>query len=108
MAGEIEQYCSKNQIAPKLASRIQLTFEEAAQLLVPAMADPRLQAVCEYSEAAERAAWTIRYAGPRLDVTEAGDELALAVLAGMTENMDYAFEAGQELPNRLTLKVRHA
>ena len=45
---------------------------------------------------------------PCLDVTEAGDDLALAVLAGMTENMDYAFEAGQELPNRLTLKVRHA
>ena len=108
MAGEIEQYCSKNQIAPKLASRIQLTFEEAAQLLVPAMAAPRLQAVCEYSEAAERAAWTIRYAGPRLDVTETGDDLALAVLKGMTEDMDYAFEAGQELPNRLTLKVRHA
>ena len=51
MAGEIETYCSKNQIAPKLANRVQLVFEEAMQLLMPALESPRIQAVCEYSGA---------------------------------------------------------
>ena len=108
MAGEIDAYCNKNQIEPKLASRVQLVFEEAAQLLVPALDHPHLQAVCEYSEAAESAVWTISCSGPRLDVTSAGDGLALAVLKGMTEAMDYAFDGQSELPNRLTLKVRRA
>ncbi len=108
MAGEIEQYCHKNQIPPKLANRIQLTFEEAAQLIVPALIETRLQAVCEYAEAAESAEWTIHYAAPRLDVTGTGDELALSVLRGETEGMDYAYDAEQELPNRLTLTVRRS
>ena len=108
MASQIEAYCNKNQIAPKLESRIQLTIEEAAQMLVPAQETARLQAVCEYSEASESAAWTIRYAGPRLDATQMDDALPLAVLRGMTEAMDYAFDDQSALPNRLTLKVRRA
>ena len=108
MAGEIESYCNKNQIAPKLAGRVRLVFEEAARLLMPALTVPRLQAVCEYSEQTEAAEWTIRYAGPHMDASQTGDELALAVLKGMTENMDYAFDAEAEFPNRLSLNVRRA
>ena len=107
MAGEIVRYCNRNQIPPRLANRIQLTFEEAAQLLVPALELPRLRAVCEYSEQAESAEWTIQYAGPRLDATRAKDDLAQSVLKGMTEAEDYAYDEAQPLPNRLTLKVRH-
>ena len=50
--------------------------------------------------------WTIRYGGPRYDVTASGDGLALAVLTGMTEKEEYAFEEGQELKNRLHLIVK--
>ena len=106
MAGEIDAYCHKNQIARKLSSHIQLTFEEAAQLLVPALETPRLQAVCEYSEATGCAQWTFRYAGPRLDVTQSGDELALSVLKGMTTGMTYSWREGEELPNQLDLEVK--
>ena len=108
MASRIEAYCNKNQIAPKLKSRIQLTFEEAAQLLVPMLEDPRVQAVCEYSEATESATWMLHYAGPRMDLAQADDGLALAVLKGMTEGMEYAWDDQSPLPNRLTLEVRRA
>jgi len=108
MASEIEQYCNKNQITPKLKSRVQLVFEEAAQLLVPALDKPRIQAVCEYSEATERAEWLFRYGGGRMDITKSGDALGLSVLGGMTEAMDYAWEEGAELSNQLRLKVKGA
>ena len=108
MASRIEAYCVKNQIAPKLANRIQLAFEEATRLLAPALHDPRIQAVCEYSEQTEAAEWTMRFAGPRLDVAEADDELALSVLKGVTEDMEYAFDDQSALPNRLTLRIRSA
>ena len=108
MASQIQAYCNKNQIPPKLGSRIQLTFEETAQLLVSAMDRPRIQAVCEYSEATEDAEWTFHYAGPRLDVTQSGDGLGLMVLKGMAESMAFEWQEAAELPNRLCLKVRRA
>ena len=108
MAGEIEAYCHRNQIAPKLSNRVQLVFEETVQLLVPLLKSPRIQAVCEYSEATESAEWRIGYGGPRLDLTGGEDELALALLRGMTSTMEYTFDEGRELKNRLQLVVKTA
>ena len=108
MTSQIEAYCVKNQIAPKQAIRIQLTFEETAQLLIPSLKEPRVQAVCEYSEETESAEWSFRYAAPRLDVEETDNELALAVLKGMNEGMEYTIDEKAELPNRLTVKVKRA
>ena len=106
MAGEIMAYCGKNQIAQKLSNRVQLTFEEAVQMILPALENPRLQAVCEYSESTERAEWTLHYGGAHRDLTQTDDELALAVLKGMTERMEYGWNEGAELPNELRLTVR--
>ena len=108
MAREIETYCHRNQIAPKLANRVQLVFEETMQLLVPLLASPRVQTVCEYSEAAESAEWMIGYGGPRFDLTGADDDLSLALLRGMTTSMEYTFDEGQEIKNRLRLVVKTA
>ena len=108
MAGQIEAYCNKNQIAPKTASRIQLVFEEPAQMLTSLLENPRIQAICEYSEASETAEWTFSYGGERLDVTGKGDELALAVLKGITEEMKYNWNENAELPNQLSLKIQQA
>ena len=108
MAGMIEAYCNKNQISPKMAGRIQLGFEETAQMLVSALDTPRIQAVCEYSESTEIAEWTFAYAGSRVDVTQTGDELALAVLKGVTESMEYSWSENAERPNILRLKIKRA
>ena len=106
MAGEIETWCSKNQIAPKLTGRIQLVFEEVMGLLVPKLETPRIRTVCEYSGQTESAEWTVSYHGPRLDLNAADDDLALTVLRGMTEGMDYVWNEGEALPNRLRAKIR--
>ena len=106
MAGQIEAYCNKNQIAPKTAGRIQLAFEETAQMLASQMENPCIRAICEYSEATESAEWVIHYDGKPMDITGAGDDLSLAVLKGMTASMDYAWEEGAELPNGLRLVIK--
>ena len=105
MTSQIASYCNKNQIAPKQANRIQLVFEETMGLLVPAMESPRVQAVCEYSEASESAQWTFRYAAPQFDVTGADGGLGLSVLKGMTQEIGYDFDKREDLPNRLRVKV---
>ena len=106
MATQIQQYCNKNQISPKLANRVQLVYEETLQLLIPHLASPQIQAIVEYSEQTESAEWTIRYGGPRYDITSAGDELELALLKGMTENMEYRWLDGSNPGNQARLKVR--
>ena len=106
MAGEIEAYCRRSQIAPKLANRIQLTFEEASQMLVLAQEHPHIQAVCEYSEETEAAEWTMSYNGPRLDVTTSGDALSLSVMKGMAEQVTYNWLEGAEYPNQLKVTIR--
>ena len=106
MAAQIDGYCSKNQITPRLSNRIQLVFEETARLLLPRLETPTVQAICEYAEAAERAEWTLRYAGPRMDPAQSGDDLALAVLRGMTERMEYTWHEADALPNCISIVIK--
>ena len=108
MASEIEQYCNRNQIAPKLAGRVQIVFEETMRLLMPGLEEPRVEAVCEYSEQTETAEWSFRCAGLRLSLEQAEDDLSLSLLKGMTETMEHAWEEGEALPNRLTMKVKRS
>ena len=107
MAGEIQTYCSRNQIAPRTAGRIQLAFEETVnRLLFPALENPQIRAVAEYSEETESAVWTIRYGGPRFNALETGDDLAHSVLEGITEDMAYTWTQEGELHNQLVLKIK--
>ena len=107
MAGLIETYCTRNQIPPKTAGRIQLVFEEAvAHLLLPALQVPRIHAAVEYAEESGRAEWDIRYGGEPIDAAGAGDELALSVLRGMTQEIRHTREEDADLPNRLRLTIQ--
>ena len=107
MAGQVEAWCNKNQIARKTTGRIQLAFEETTQMLVTMLDDPRIRAVCEYAEATESAEWTISYSGKQFDVTTAGDELVLALLNGITAEKKYDWNEGAKLPNQLKLRIQN-
>ena len=108
MEGQIGVYCNRNQISAKVAGRVQLVFEETVQMLLNRPETPCIQAVCEYSEALESAEWTISYSGERFDLTEEGDELAMAVLKGMTEKITYTWNEENELRNQIRLLIRKA
>ena len=106
MAGQIEIYCGKNQIPLRLASRIQLVFEETVQMLVSELEVPRVQAVCEYAEALQSAEWLFSYSGAQRNVIDRGEELSRTVLKGVTVSMHYAWNEGAELPNSLRMTMK--
>lgn len=108
MIGEIMAYCIRNQIERKLAGHIQLTFEEVTQLLLAALDDPRIHAVCEYSENTGIAEWTFLYNGPQFNVMASDNDLALSVLKGVTEHAAYTRLEGNEYSNQLKLTIRSA
>ena len=107
MTGEIDRYCSKNQIPYQMAHHIHLAFEEMVhQMLIPALEHPRIQAVIEYSEADGSADLTVRYNGRAFDVTKEGNELSLKVLRSAVSDMTYAWDENEERPNQATLRIR--
>ena len=107
MAGQIEVYCGKNQVPSRTAARLQLAFEETVEhLLLPALKDPHIHAVAEYSEETEHAEWDFRYNGPRFDAHTAADKLALTVLDGITSEITYSWNEEAELPNQLKLAIK--
>ncbi len=109
MAGEIDQYCSKNQIPYKTAHRVRLAFEELVQqTLIPTLAQPDIQTVIEYSETEESAVLTVRYNGPSFDVTAKGEALSLKVLRSAVSDMAYTWDENAERPNQAVLRIRTA
>lgn len=107
MMGEIDQYCSKNQIPYKTAHRIRLAFEELVQqILIPLLEQPDVQVVIEYSEAEESAVLTVRYNGTAFDVTARGEKLSLKVLQSAVSDMDYTWDEKAERPNQTVLRIR--
>ena len=61
---DIDQYCYKNHISPKLTKTIHSVIEEmCVQILLPEMEKPDLTACIEYSERDENVEFTFRYPG---------------------------------------------
>ena len=105
-AAEIVWYCSRNQIPARIAGRIQLAFEETVQqLLMPALEAPLIRVVTEYSEAEEQAVMTVRYNGPERDVTQAGDELSVAMLKGIASGISWSATGDSTYPNGLEIVI---
>ena len=104
--GEIEQFCRRNQIDPRLAYRIQLAFEEVVQqLLMPRLEDPRLDVIVEYSEAEEKALMTVLSNGPQFDIERVKDDLSAVVLKGIISNFSYERKESNSYPNRIVFEM---
>ena len=101
---EIIEYCDKNEISRRMDTRLQLAFEETVQqMLIPMMEKPDILVCIEYSPEEERAVFTVRYGGGKTDLTLQEDNLALAVLKGMAENVQYTYHPEDALKNEITM-----
>jgi hypothetical protein len=61
--------------------------------------------VVEWSEAKQRAILTIRYNGPASNVISDVDDLVGNVLRAGTSQVEYAWDEGEELGNRIAVSV---
>ena len=101
---EIIEYCDKNQISRRMQTRLMLAFEETVQqLLIPMMEKPDIAVCTEYSPDEEKAVITVRYGGEKADITTKEEMLALTVLRGMAESIQYSYHPEDDLKNRITL-----
>ena len=72
----------------------------------PKLRRPHIGIVVESAEDTGSVWMTVRYNGERLDVTQDGDRLSLAVLTSTESEMEYSFDAAHTLPNQLRLRIK--
>ena len=103
---QIESYCYRNQISPRVGHQIRAVFEELVwQILLPELPKPRMLVSVEHTEEGSEPGthMTIRYHGDFVDPAASDNQLAYRVAMGMCASIDYGEEDGQQVI-RLQLK----
>lgn len=88
----LEEYCRRHAIPAKLANRLRVAFEElCVQVVIPLLPEHfSLRFTLEYAAETNKALVQVRYDGDRLDPRDAGDDLALLLVEGLAENLEYS------------------
>lgn len=103
---EIDQYCMRSDISPRVKYRIRLTFEELTQqMLFPVLSRTPIQVTVEYSEAEEKAIVNACYGGGRFDPAEGENSLSYKVLKGSVEELSYTYNENEELSNTVRVVI---
>ena len=104
---EIVCYCSKNQITPKTAMRIQLVFEELVQqILFSELRKQQIRFRVEYSEVKESAIIIVEYDGEAFDPDTAENELALTLIRNAVSDLRSEDLADAALNHRISMHIR--
>jgi polar amino acid transport system ATP-binding protein len=106
MNGQIKTFCEKHAISSKTCGNLLLVSEEVLQMYKPLLSTRALSVVVGYSEKTGQIELVFESSGLTGNVLETGDgddDLALVLVRGYTESID--FEAGAS-GDRLRLLVR--
>ncbi len=104
---EIDRYCAKNDVPPRVKYRVRLAFEELAQqLLRPVLEETPLRVTVEYAAAEGLATVAVRYGGAPFDPARSGNDLSYRVLKQSVDELSYAFEPGADEPNAVRVLIR--
>ena len=104
----IDQYCLRSNIPPRIKYRVHLVFEELVQqILLPVLNRTAIHVSMEYSEEQETATVTIAYGGDRYDPAAGKNDLAYTVLKRSINELTYHYTEGAELSNTVCAVIRH-
>jgi len=104
---QIADYCSRNQIPPKTALRMQLVFEELVQqILMQELAEKHIRFRVEYSEADESAEIIVEFSGEPFDLEKTENQLSLTLVKNAITDLRSETAQDEVLNNRIRLHVR--
>ena len=103
----LEEFGRKHRMSQRTIYNLQGYIEEmCVQIILPRMKNPfEIQITVEYSDKIDDADVVIRYNGDRFDPMETDNDLSLLLAKKATENITYAFEPDQNLPNRVDAQI---
>ena len=104
---EIDQYCMRSDIPPRIRYRLRLVFEELVQqILLPGPDRLPVYVTAEYSAEQEQAVVTAGYGGERFDPAGAENELSYRVLKSTVDELTYEYTPEGEHPNTVRAVIR--
>ena len=104
---EIDRYCLRSDIPPRIKYRIRLAFEELAQqILLPVLDSAPVRFMAEYSPKEEQAVVTVRYGGGRFDPAEGENQFAYDVLKRSLGDLSYTYDPEAEDSNTVRAVIR--
>ena len=103
--GKIQEYCRRNQIAGRMAARMELVFEEAMQLLLSRLPEAALLLTIEYAQESDTAALNVDCSGDAREALGREDPLPLSILRSMTQEMQVVDSPNAEYSTRIVFTI---
>ena len=104
---EIDRYCLRSDIPPRVKYRIRLAFEELVQqMLLPVLDRAPVRFTAEYSSEEGQAVVAVSYGGDRFDPAEGENELSYQVLKQSMDSLAYAYTPESDQPNTVRAIIR--
>ena len=103
--GKIQEYCRRNQIAGRMAARMELVFEEAMQLLLSRLPEASLLLTIEYAQESDTAALNVDCSGDAREALGREDPLPLSILRSMTQEMQVTDSPNAEYSTRIVFTI---
>ena len=103
--GKIQEYCRRNQIAGRMAARMELVFEEAMQLLLNRLPEASLLLTIEYAQESDTAALNVDCSGDAREALGREDPLPLSILRSMTQEMQVTDSPNAEYSTRIVFTI---
>ena len=102
----IEEFAEKNDIPRSVKNAMHSIFDEVCIcILLPRLENPLIKMTTEYG-ADGQVMVNIQYNGPRFDIHDSDDDLALSIIKAVTTDMTYTYDATRpDLPNQLSMRL---
>ena len=103
---EIDTFCFRNDVPPRIKQRIHLTFEELLQqILLPVLPDPKLRLTIEYAKSEKRVEIRTLYNGDIFDPANTENQLSYTVLQGAAAELIHSAEKEGDFTNTFICRI---
>ena len=105
--GEIDRYCLRSEIPPRMKYRIRLAFEELVQqMLGQVLKATPIRVIVEYSAAEMQSTVTVSYGGEPFDPAAGENLFSYNVLKASVEDLSYEYDPDEEYGNIVRVQIR--
>ena len=103
---EIDTFCFRNDVPPRIKQRIHLTFEELLQqILLPVLPDPKIRLTIEYAKSEKRVEIRTLYNGDIFDPANTENQLSYTVLQGAAAELIHSAEKEGDFTNTFICRI---
>ena len=104
---ELDKYLFQNDVSASAKNSIRMAVEETVQqMLLPKYAHPDIRVRVEYSIRDESCEITFDYAGEKYDIRESDNDISLAMLNNITDEIAYQYDEAGDMGNHASMRIR--